>query len=190
MDNIKLTAQKSKDIKLKKIVGSRRISNYWWASIILIGGLGFLLSGLSSYLNHNLLPFIQTVNLIFIPQGILMIFYGTLGITVSIFLWLTILWDVGSGYNEFNKKEGIITILRLSFPGPNRKILLTYQLNNIQSIKVNIKEGINPKREIYLCTKDQREIPLTQVDQPLRLSEIETEAIELASFLGVVLEGI
>nr|YP_010337114.1 photosystem I assembly protein Ycf4 [Pseudoerythrocladia kornmannii]UNJ16699.1 photosystem I assembly protein Ycf4 [Pseudoerythrocladia kornmannii] len=184
------TSKNSDDIKLKKIIGSRRISNYWWASTILIGGIGFFLSGLSSYFHYNLLPFVQTINLAFIPQGILMIFYGTLGITVSLFLWLTILWDVGSGYNEFNKKKGLITIFRFSFPGPNRQILLTYKLANIQSIKVNIKEGINPKREIYLCTKDQREIPLTQVDQPLPLSEIETEAIELASFLGVVVEGL
>ena len=117
-----------------------------------------------------------------------MIFYGTLGITVSVFLWLTIFWDVGAGYNEFNKKKGIITIFRSSFPG--RQILVTYKLTNIQAIKVNIREGINPKREIYLCTKDNREIPLTQVDEPLALSEIETEAIELASFFGVVVEGL
>lgn len=178
----------SQEIKVKKILGSRRISNYWWASTILIGGIGFLLSGLSSYLNRNLLPFVESVNLVFIPQGILMIFYGTLGITVSIFLWLTIFWDVGAGYNEFNKEKGLITIFRSSFPG--RQILLKYKLNNIQAIKVNIKEGINPKREIYLCTKDNREIPLTQVDEPLALSDIETEAIELASFLGVVVEGL
>nr|QUE29318.1 Ycf4 [Erythrotrichia longistipitata] len=188
MEEKKEKSYSSQEIRVKRIIGSRRISNYWWASTILIGGIGFLLSGLSSYFNRNLLPFIQSVNLIFIPQGILMIFYGTLGITVSIFLWLTIFWDVGAGYNEFNKQKGIITIFRSSFPG--RQILLTYKLANIQAIKVNIKEGINPKREIYLCTKDSREIPLTQVDEPLALSEIETEAIELASFLGVVVEGL
>nr|QUE29919.1 Ycf4 [Erythrocladia irregularis] len=190
MKNINSNNPNAKDIKRKQIIGSRRISNYWWASTILIGGIGFLLSGLSSYFQYNLLPFVQTVKLAFIPQGILMVFYGTLGITVSIFLWLTIIWNVGSGYNEFDRKKGLITIFRCSFPGPNRKIALTYRLTNIQSIKVNIREGINPKREIYLCTKDQREIPLTQVDQPLPLSEIETEAIELASFLGVVVEGV
>nr|QUE28718.1 Ycf4 [Porphyrostromium japonicum] len=176
------------DVKIKKILGSRRISNYWWATTILIGGIGFLLSGLSSYFGKNLLPFIQSINLIFIPQGILMIFYGTLGITVSLFLWLTIFWDIGAGYNEFNKRKGIVTIFRSSFPG--KQIMLTYKLASIRAIKVNIKEGINPKREIYLCTKDNREIPLTQVAEPLALSAIESEAIELASFLGVVVEGI
>lgn len=119
-----------------------------------------------------------------------MIFYGTLGITVSIFLWLTIIWNVGSGYNEFDKDQGKITIFRFSFPGKDREIILTYDLKSIKSIKVQIKDGLNPKREIYLCTKDDRKIPLTQVDQPLALSEIESEAIELASFLGVIVEGL
>nr|ARO91228.1 photosystem I assembly protein ycf4 [Rhodochaete parvula]ASK39687.1 photosystem I assembly protein Ycf4 [Rhodochaete parvula] len=180
----------TKNVKIQRIIGSRRISNYWWATTISIGGIGFLLSGLSSYFHQNLIPFTETTDLVFIPQGVLMTFYGTLGITVSIFLWLTIIWNVGAGYNEFNKEKGIITIFRFSFPGKNRKIILNYKLNNIQSIKINIQEGINPKREIYLCTKDNRQIPLTQVDQPKGLSEIETEAIELASFLGVIIEGL
>nr|YP_010336919.1 photosystem I assembly protein Ycf4 [Madagascaria erythrocladioides]UNJ16504.1 photosystem I assembly protein Ycf4 [Madagascaria erythrocladioides] len=177
-------------IKTKQIIGSRRVSNYWWATTIFVGGLGFFLSGLSSYFHKNLLPFIVTTEIVFIPQGILMIFYGTLGITVSIFLWLTIIWNVGSGYNKFDKDRGKITIFRFSFPGKDREIILTYDLNNVKSIKVNIKDGLNPKREIYLCTKDKREIPLTQVDQPLPLSDIESEAIELASFLGVIVEGL
>ena len=51
-------------------------------------------------------------------------------------------------------------------------------------------EGINPKREIYLRTKDQREVPITRVGEPLLLSQIEEEAVELASFLEVPLEGL
>ena len=38
---------------------------------------------------------------------------------------------------------------------------------------------ISPKREIYLCTKDQRQIPLTRVGEPLLLSSIEEEAVDL-----------
>ena len=37
------------------VIGSRRVSNYWWAAVIGLGGLGFLLTGLSSYLKFNLL---------------------------------------------------------------------------------------------------------------------------------------
>ena len=41
------------------VVGSRRTSNYIWAIICAIGGIDFLLTGLSSYFNSNLLPIIQ-----------------------------------------------------------------------------------------------------------------------------------
>nr|AOM64537.1 photosystem I assembly protein Ycf4 [Riquetophycus sp.] len=177
------------NIRTDQIVGSRRFSNYWWATCILIGGSGFFLVGLSSYLNIEILPFIQSSNLLFFPQGIIMTFYGTIALVISFFLWLTILWDIGSGYNEFNNDKGVIKIFRLGFPGKNRKLELSYNINQVQSIKVKIQEGINPKREIYLKTKDKREIPLTRVGQPLTISQIEEEATALAKFLGVILEG-
>lgn len=178
------------NIRTDQILGSRRLSNYWWATSILFGGLGFFLVGLSSYLKIELLPFTQSTNLLFFPQGIIMIFYGTIALFISIFLWLTILWNIGSGYNEFNNDKGIIKIFRLGFPGKNRKLELIYHINQVQSIKVNIQDGLTPKREIYLKTKDRREIPLTRVGQPLMISEIEQEATSLAKFLGVILEGI
>lgn len=172
------------------ILGSRRFSNYWWATIIFLGGLSFTLVGLSSYGKPKILPFDISAKIVFIPQGAVMTFYGTLAICLSLFLWFTILWNVGSGYNEFNNKKGIITIFRLGFPGKNRFLKLTYRIQDIQAIAINIKEGLSPKREIYLKTKDNRRIPLTSVGQPLLLSDIENQATELAKFLGVVLEGV
>ena len=59
-----------------EVLGSRRFSNYWWATVVSIGGTGFLLSSISSYLHTNLLPFADPTQLIFIPQGIAMGFYG------------------------------------------------------------------------------------------------------------------
>ncbi|ASN78694.1 photosystem I assembly protein Ycf4 (chloroplast) [Porphyra umbilicalis] len=171
------------------ILGSRRFSNYWWASTIFIGALGFLLAGLSSYFQTNLLPFTNLTELIFIPQGIIMTFYGSVGLFLSAFLWLTIIWNIGAGYNEFNKSKGIIKIFRLGFPGKNRQICLKFNIKEIKSIKIDIKEGLNPRREIYLCTKDKRIIPLTRVGQPLLLSEVEEQAAEIARFLDVVLES-
>nr|YP_009293855.1 photosystem I assembly protein Ycf4 [Ahnfeltia plicata]AOM65543.1 photosystem I assembly protein Ycf4 [Ahnfeltia plicata]UAT97196.1 photosystem I assembly protein Ycf4 [Ahnfeltia plicata]UAT97401.1 photosystem I assembly protein Ycf4 [Ahnfeltia plicata] len=185
-----LNTQKVSKIRTDEILGSRRFSNYWWATTILLGGLGFFLVGLSSYLKIELLPFTKSSELLFIPQGIIMTFYGTIAILLSIFLWLTIFWNVGGGYNEFNNNEGIITIFRLGFPGKNRILQLEYNIQDIQSIRVSIQDGLTPRREIYLKMKDKREIPLTRVGQPLLLSEIEEQATTLAKFLGVVLEGI
>ena len=90
------------EIRQDKIIGSRRFSNYFWSVFLFIGGLGFLLAGLSSYFKINLLPFANSIELNFIPQGILMLIYGLGALLVSIYLILIIIWDVGSGYNEFD----------------------------------------------------------------------------------------
>ena len=180
----------NKDIRQDKIIGSRRFSNYFWAFILFIGGLSFLFAGLSSYLHINLLPFANTSELVFIPQGIVMMFYGSLSLSISIYTLLTILWDIGSGYNEFNKIENLVKIVRKGFPGRNRDILLTYSLNNIRSIGIQISEGLNPKRIIYLCLKDERKIPLTPVEQPTSISKLEENAADLAKFLDLKLENI
>lgn len=177
-------------IKRDIIVGSKRVSNYFWTFILFIGGLGFLLAGFSSYLKTNLLPFANPTELVFIPQGIVITFYGVVAISLSLYIALTIIWDIGSGYNEFNKVDELVRITRKGFPGKNRQILLVYPFNNIKSIKLSIQDGLNPKRIIFLCTKDQREIPLNQVEQPRSLLELETQASELAKFLEVNLEGI
>lgn len=177
-------------VKRDIIIGSKRFSNYFWATILLLGGTGFLLAGFSSYLKINLLPFANPTNLVFVPQGIVMTFYGVVAVSLSLYISLTILWDIGGGYNEFNKVDQLVRIARNGFPGKNRQILLVYTINNVKSIKLSIQDGINPKRIIYLCTKDERQIPLTQVEQPRSLLELETQASELAKFLEVNLEGI
>jgi hypothetical protein len=177
-------------IKREIVIGSKRFSNYFWGSSLFIGGLGFFFSGLSSYLKINILPFTNSKELIFIPQGIIMTFYGTVGIIISFYIFLTIIWDIGSGYNEFNKKENLIKIVRKSFPGKNKNILLIYPINIIKSVKLNITEGLNNKRIILLCTKDDREIPISPINETLNLSKIEEKASELALFLQVKLEGL
>lgn len=179
-----------KTIRKSKIIGSRCFSNYFWTFFLLIGGSSFLLAGLSSYIKINLLPFTNATQLVFIPQGIVMIFYGTLSLSLSLYILLMILLDVGSGYNEFNKIENLVKIVRKGFPGKNREILLTYPLNNIKSIGVKISEGLNPKRIIYLCLKDERKIPLTPVQEPTSISNLEEEAASLAKFLDLKLENL
>lgn len=182
--------QQSETVRRYNVIGSRRFSNYWWAFVILIGGTGFLVTGLSTFLGFNLLPFIHSENIAFFPQGLVMCFYGFLGLLFSIYLWLTILWSVGGGFNEFNKKDGLVRIFRWGFPGKNRRIDLSYQLNDVEAIRVELKEGLNPRRTIYIRVKGKKDIPLTRIGQPMTLEEIEKQAAELARFLQVSLEGI
>lgn len=174
----------------QEVLGARRLSNYWWASIVSIGGIGFLLAGLSSYSRINLLLVSDTSSLQFVPQGVALLFYGVAGSLLALYLWLTILWDIGGGYNEFNKKTKQMTIFRRGYPGKNRQVKLEAKLEDVQAIRVQIKEGLNPKREIYLRLKQKRDIPLTRVGQPLSLSKLENMGAELARFLEVPLEGL
>jgi hypothetical protein len=86
------------------IVGERRLSNYWWATVICLGSFGFLFTGLSSYFQtffsssgevtqnspffdflfgifhfgNGPLPFLQNKanDIHFFPQGLLMCFYS------------------------------------------------------------------------------------------------------------------
>jgi hypothetical protein len=70
------------DIRQDKIIGSRRFSNYFWSFFYLLEDFGFLLAGLSSYFKINLLPFTNPTELVFIPQGLVMMFYGTLSLVL------------------------------------------------------------------------------------------------------------
>jgi len=178
------------EIRQDKIIGSRRFSNYFWSFFLFVGGFGFLLAGMSSYLKINLLPFTDTTAIVFIPQGLVMMFYGTLSLGFSIYIILTILLDVGSGYNEYNKTESLVKIVRKGFPGQNREILLTYPLSNVRAIGLKITEGLNPTRSIYLCLQDERNIPLTPVQEPTAISNLEEEAADLAKFLDLKLENL
>lgn len=180
---------KKETLRYDLILGSRRISNYIWALLTFIGGTGFLLAGLSSYLEIELLPFGNTDEIVFIPQGIVMTFYGTIGCLFSIFLIILIAFNVGGGYNSYDLNKQEIIIFRIGFPGLKNELYLKYFLRDIKSLKLTIAEGLNPKREIYIVTKDKKQIPLTRVGEPLLLSQIEAEAVELANFLKVNLES-
>ncbi|CCH65251.1 photosystem I assembly related protein Ycf4 [Richelia intracellularis HM01] len=174
----------------QKVLGARRLSNYWWATTLSLGSLSFFLAGLSSYIHTNLLLITDPTQLQFLPQGLVMGLYGLAGLLLSIYLWLTIIWDLGGGYNKFNRETGVVIIFRWGFPGKNRRIEINLCEHDIQSIRIKIKEGINPQRALYLRSKNRRDIPLTRVGQPITLRDLETSAAELAKFLEVPLEGL
>ena len=187
---VSTTINKSENLLSQKVLGSRRFSNYWWASIVTMGASGFFLAGISSYLKVNLLIVTDATQLIFVPQGLVMGLYGAAGLLLAAYLWLVVLWDLGGGYNEFNRETGTLKIFRWGFPGKNRQIQIDGRISDVQSVRIVIKEGLNPQRALYLRVKGRRDIPLTRVGQPLSLADLETQGAELARFLGVSLEGL
>ena len=186
-----MTTNKTKQQTLRQdVLGSRRLSNLVWAIVVTIGGIGFLLAGLSSYLQTNLLIVSDTSQLQFIPQGVALTFYGVAGSLLAIYLWLLVAWNVGGGYNEFDKETEKITIFRQGYPGKNREVKVEIPIAEIQSIRAEIRDGLSPKRALYLRSKKRRDVPLTRVGEPIALSTLENQGAELARFLEVPLEGL
>nr|YP_010458155.1 photosystem I assembly protein Ycf4 [Pristimera arborea]UUA69695.1 photosystem I assembly protein Ycf4 [Pristimera arborea] len=179
---------RSERIWIELIAGSRKTSNLCWAFVLFLGSLGFLLVGTSSYFGRNLISLFPSQQIIFFPQGIVMSFYGIAGLFISSYLWCTISWNVGSGYDLFDKKRGIVCIFRWGFPGKNRRIFLRFFMKDIQSLRIEVKEGIYARRVLYMEIRGQGAIPLTCTDENLTPREIEQKAGELACFLRVPIE--
>jgi hypothetical protein len=158
--------------------------------VLFLAGIGFFLAGLSSYFNNNFLLITDTSSIVFIPQGIAMLFYGTGAVGIALYIFLTVLWDIGSGYNQFSKEDETVRIIRQGFPGKNRTLFLSYEFKNIKSLKLLVKQGINPRCNILLVLKDKREIPLFPAQFLLSPNELEKKAIQLSKFLNVPLESL
>jgi hypothetical protein len=180
---------KSDFLWIENVIGSRRFSNILWATIVLFGALGFILVGLSSYFKTDIISFLPSQSITFTPQGLVMCFYGIGGFFLSLYLWFAIFWGVGSGYNEFDRCEGVISIFRWGFPGKNRRIRIRFLVEEIQAIRLDLKNNLNSRGLISIRLKNQQEIPLNQQDGALSLREMEEKAAQLARFLRVPIEG-
>nr|AXX76483.1 photosystem I assembly protein ycf4 [Dipteris conjugata] len=169
--------------------GSRRFSNLCWARIPVRGAMGFPAVGISSYIGEDLIPTLPSGQIVFIPQGIVMCFYGIAGLFPGFYPWRTIFRDVGSGYNSFDKREGIFPISRWGFPGGNRRICIQFAMRDIQAVKLEIRGGFYPRRVLYLKMRGRQDIPLTRIGEDSASGETEEKAAELARFSRVSIEG-
>nr|AWH08970.1 photosystem I assembly protein ycf4 [Asclepias quinquedentata] len=180
---------RSEHILIELIMEARKISNFCWAFILFLGSLGFLLVGTSSYLGRNLISFFPSEEIIFFSQGMVMFFYGIAGLFISSYLWCTIFWNVGSGYDRFDRKKGIVCIFRWGFPGKNRRIFLRFLIKDIQSLRIAVQEGIYARCWVlYMDIRGQGAIPLTRPEENLTPLEIAQKAAELSCFLRVPIE--
>ncbi len=177
----------SADLLEQPVLGSRRLSNVLVASMVSIGGVGFLLASLSSYLGRDLLPLGHAAALIFVPQGLVMGLYSLAAALLATYLWSVIAINVGSGSNRFDRAAGIVTISRRGFRQP---INVEIPLKDVKAVKVEVRDGLNPRRRISLRVQGRRDMPLTRVGEPLPLAQLEQDGAELARFLGVNLEGL
>ena len=169
------------------VLGSRRLSNVLVAAVVSTGGLGFLLTSASSYLGRDLLPIGHPAALLWVPQGLVMGLYGLAAMALSAYLWTVIALDVGAGANRFDKQAGQLTVTRRGF---RQLISVETSLKDIQAVKVDVRDGLNPRRRLALRVQGRRDLPLTRVGEPMPLADLERGGAELARFLGVPLEGV
>lgn len=135
------------------------------------------------HLNNEALP-ISQIDIPFFPQGLVLAFYGFLGLSFSFHLWFTLYLKIGGGFNEFNKKDQYVRIFRWGRPGKNRRIDLKYTNDLIEAIKVEL----SPRPALFLRVKGEKNIPLTRIGDFIPLEELEAQAAELTSFMQIPLE--
>jgi hypothetical protein len=179
------------------IKGASRFSNYFWAVMLFLFGLGFMLTGFSSYFFYSKqnIPFLNFTEIEFLPQGILLLFYGSCATLLSILILFFIKLDLGSGTNTFDIEAEVIRISRKGFPKISNKlkmkqsnIYLVYPFSEITNIDLEITNGINPERTLYLNLKDNRRIPVTLSNQINDLGFLEKRAIFIAKLLKTELK--
>ncbi len=171
----------------QSVLGFRRLSNQLLAVIVTIGGLGFTLTCLSSYLGRDLLPVGSPSSLLFVPQGLVMGLYGIAGLLLASYLWAMININLGAGSNNFDKASGMVKICRRGY---FKLISAEFPLKDVKAVKVEVRDGFNPLRRLSLRVQGRRDITLTRVGQPLPLAQLEQDGAELARFLDVNLEGL
>ena len=171
----------------QKIKGSRKISNYLVASMLSIGGVGFLLASFSSYFGMDFLPLGNPSTLIFVPQGLVMGLYGIAAFFLALYFWRLISIDYGSGVNRFDKNKGILSLSRR---GLLKNIEIEIPIDEIKAVKLEVREGFNPLRRVSLRIKGRKDLPISRVGSPKPLLDLENEGAEIARFLEVNLEGI
>lgn len=165
--NLIKETMKNESILKEKIEENDKTIKWIFNIVILLGAIGFLDVGVSSYLNHNIIPFLHAEQIIFFPQGITMCFYGTCGLLVSINQIRILSSKIGEGFNEFNKEKQIMQIYRKGLWGKNSDINITYSLADIEAIKVENKvELINNKQTIFVCIKGKNDLPIIQLSKP------------------------
>ena len=171
----------------QKIKGSRKVSNYLVASMLSIGGVGFLLASFSSYFGRDFIPLGNPSTLIFVPQGLVMGLYGVAAFLLAIYFWRLISIDYGSGVNRFDKNKGVLSLSRR---GLLKNIEIEIPIDEIKAVKLEVREGFNPLRRVSLRIKGRKDLPISRVGSPKPLLDLENEGAEIARFLEVNLEGI
>lgn len=182
---------KTSDLTELRQVGSRRFSNIIVAISLNLGGLGCLISGLSSFLRVDLFTSSEFQDNTVFLQDIVRVYYGVVGLTIGLFLSLSIYWSLGQSKVYLDSRftsHGLsgcqfIRVERQGFPGKNRLIRLKVRLDDVRYLVVRVISGLYPSRQLLILLKDKREILLTDCEKLSSLASLEGKATTIAKTL-------
>nr|ALP13674.1 Ycf4 [Karenia brevis] len=146
--------------------GARNTSNLIFSILLTLGGLGFFLTGLSSFFKYNLIFLTNVSEIAFLPQGIVLLLYGTIGLTLGSFLFLTFYWNLGAGYNLYCTKKKAVLFYRTRFPGrkTNNPLLLKFPFATINSLGLKRGTALSPDNSVIAYTSNGSKFPLMYTD--------------------------
>jgi len=173
----------SEGLYIRRIQGARTFTNIILATFLSIGSLGFFITGIASYGND------ASNGLTFFPQGLVMSFYGISGLFIGGYLWWTVLFNIGAGYNEIDSHKGILMLFRWGFPGCNRKVRICCLIRDIEGIILNTGKQISTGPTISLQLQNRMTLPLFSRLEAWTVQDMEKEAAQLAQLLQVPLES-
>jgi hypothetical protein len=170
--------------------GTKIFSNYFWLIVLFTFGVGFLSRGLGSFLAYKAINIDSFSNIDYLPQGILLTFYGSCALILSSILVSFLSFNIGAGKNRFDLKNQKVIITRQGSPFFTSRLILGQKklkfqcsFDSIQNIEFAIIDGLNPRRCIFLNTKDGTRVPLTPSNNLRDLKILEEEAIFISKLV-------
>jgi hypothetical protein len=182
-------SQKKNIIRRDIIFGSRQSNNCFFNRTLFSGGILFFLIGFPN--SRKIFLLLKNIEIKFIPQGIVICLYGRLGVILSLYSLTRRFWLVGRGFNEYNKEQEKIYILRFGFPGTSRRLEFSYLFSDLENLQVESKKQLlTTSLNLYLLLKNRRKIILMQpnIENINTLKDIERYSANLAKFLQVPLK--
>nr|YP_009240478.1 Ycf4 protein [Lotharella vacuolata]BAU62612.1 Ycf4 protein [Lotharella vacuolata] len=163
------------------IPGFRTFSSFGMLTIFFCISLYFCFFSFLAF--QNMVGNSNFFDISFYPQGLAMGFYSIYCFFLSLELLLKLIYDIGAGFNEFDKEKKIIRIFRWGFPGNVRRVESYIPFMFVDCIKIKI----DSENILYLSVFDGFILPITPTGFFDSFDSLEQYAIYLAQLIGVPL---
>jgi hypothetical protein len=172
------------------LFGFRRDKNSYVRRILFWGGLLFVITGLSVWQQKQLLPYLDIKEVTFFPQGLALCFYGRIFFAQGVHLFRKRYLSVGSGFNEYDRKNSHVHIFRWGSPARYRRLEFFYSFDELEFLCIKKGRPTIKSTDLYLFTKHGKSLILTQTGEIEDLSIYATESFNttLAQTLIIPLE--